>query len=459
MKKIIRSILRLFHHIGSFFDKWLITPITKFILRITDLFKDNSKSFERFLSKKSTLIVISLILAFLVFVLIDQESSVMTDQYAEILYKQPVTAVYNEELYVVEGLPKAVDITLVGEKRHIFLAKQSPSKGVSVDLTGLGEGNHKVTLKYTQKLKSLDYKLDPATVTVTIYPKVSETMSLTYDILHQDDLDSKLSINNVELNRDDVIIKGAEYKLKKVATVKALVDVDKIAKNKLEDVVAKKSGEISLDNVDLVAYDTDGKVVDVEIVPKSVTAKVSITSPSKEVPIKIIPKGKLATGKSIKSTDLSISKVTVYGDEETINAIEYFPVEIDVDGLTANKTYKVTLKKPSGITEVSAKTLTVNVVVDSSTSKEMPDISIATENLDSKYKVQALSEADSKVIVVVKGSQDVVSKIDASSITAYIDLKGYGVGEHEVDVKVKGEDLRVTYSSKTAKVKIKISEK
>ena len=117
------------------------------------------------------------------------------------------------------------------------------------------------------------------------------------------------------------------------------------------------------------------------------------------------------------------------------------------------------MKKPSGITEISAKTLTVNVVVDSSISKEIPNISIATENLDKKYKVQALSEADSSVTVIVRGSQDVVSKIDASSITAYIDLKGYGVGEHEVDVKVRGEDLKLTYSSKTSKVKIRISEK
>ena len=260
-----------------------------------------------------------------------------------------------------------------------------------------------------------------------------------------------MSISNIELNRDDVIVKGAAYKLKKVATVKALVDID--------DIASPKAGDLNLKNVDLVAYDTDGKVVDVEIVPKSVTAKVTITSPSKEIPIKIVPKGKLVTGKSIKDTDLSVTKVTVYGDQETIDSIEYLPVEIDVDGLDSNKTYKVTLKKPSGITDISSKTLTVSVVVDSSTSKEIPDVSIATENLDKKYKVQALSEADSKVTVVVKGSEDVVSKIDASSITAYVDLKGYGVGEYEVDVKVRGEDLKLTYVSKTSKVKVKISEK
>ena len=37
-------------------------------------------------------------------------------------------------------------------------------------------------------------------------------------------------------------------------------------------------------DIPLVAYDNDGKIVDVEIVPKTVTAKVNITSPSKETP-------------------------------------------------------------------------------------------------------------------------------------------------------------------------------
>ena len=194
MKKIIKPFKILFHHIGSFFDRLLITPITKFMLKIADIFKGNGKAIERIFNKKSTLIVVSLILAFGVFVLIDRESNIKIDQYAEILYKQPVSAIYNEESYVVEGLPKTVDITLVGQKRHIFLAKQAPSKGVSVDLTGLKPGNHKVTLKYSQRLKSLDYKLDPSTVTVTIYEKVSDTKSLTIDVLHKDNLNIKLYI-------------------------------------------------------------------------------------------------------------------------------------------------------------------------------------------------------------------------------------------------------------------------
>ena len=452
MKKIIRMIGRFFQHIGSFFDKWLITPITKMILKIVDVSKRNSKNVERFLGKKQTLIVISLLLALGVFFIIDGESNTLVDQYAEILYNQPVTATYNEEAYVVEGLPKTVDITLVGQKRHIFLAKQSPSGGVSVDLTGLKPGQHKVTLKYTQKLKSLDYRLDPSSVTVTIYDKVSATKTLTYDILHKDNLDSKLNIDTVELDRDEVIVKGAEYKLDKVATVKALVDVDEFAK--------PEAGELTLKDVPLVAYDTDGKVVDVEIVPKSVTAKVVITSPSKTIPLSIIPSGKLALGKAIKSLSTSVNTVTVYGSDAALANLDSLPVEIDVTGLDSNKDYTVTLKKPNGITSISVKTITVKVVLDDSITKEFDDISIATENLDTtKYKVQASSEADSKVTVVVTGSKSIIDSIDSSIIKAYVDLKDLGPGEHEVEVKVKGDDVKLAYKSKVTKVKVKITTK
>ena len=451
MKKIGRIIVRFFRHIGLFFDKWLITPITKLILKIMGFFRGLVKSFDRVSGRKSTLLIVSLLLAFGVFVVIDQESNVMIDQYAEILYNQPVTAVYNEESYVIEGLPKAVDITLIGQRRHIFLAKQSPSKGVSVDLTGLKPGNHKVTLKYTQRLKSLDYKLDPSQVTVTIYEKVSQNRNLTYDILHQESLDSKLYISNVEIDRSDVIIKGAEYKLDKVASVKALLDVKNIPN--------PKAGDITVKDIPLVAYDNDGKIVDVEIVPKSVTATVTITSPSKEIPVKVVPKGNLAFGKSIKSMDTNLSKITVYGSQEAIDTIEQLEVEIDVKGLDKDKEFNVTLKKPKGITELSTKTMTVKVVIDNSSSKEFENISVSSENLASNLKVQALSEADRQVTVVVKGSEEAIKNIDQSDITAYIDLKDYGVGEHEVPVQVTGNDLKLSYSSKTKKIKVRITEK
>lgn len=445
MKKIGKFIYRII----NFFDKYLITPITKLILKISLLLKDNGKYIERFINKKQTLIVLSLLFAFAVFFVVEQNSNMIINTSAEILTNQPVTAEYNEEAYIIEGLPETVDVTMIGQKAKLYLAKQfSSNLNVTADLRDLTPGKHKVTLKTNQGVSSIDYKIDPSTVTVVVYEKMSETRELDYDILHKDSLDSKLVIENIDLSRNDCIIKGAEYKLATVATVKALVDIDNISK--------PKEGTIALKDVPLIAYDAKGNIVDVEIVPSKVDANISIKSPSKTVPVKVVPNGDLAFGKSIQSIETSISTITVYGDEDILDSLEYVPIKIDVNGLSEDKEYNLNIDKPSGIRDMSSKTINVKLKIANVETKEISDVGITPINLDSKYKVQATSAENSKVTVIVKGSTDVLEKVTKDNITATIDLKGYTPGEYEIEVKVTGEDVKATYESKTKKVKVKI---
>ena len=437
MKKKNNIFIKLFRPLVKIFDKILIRPVTKLILRLRDWANSVASIFDKMSNNKSFLLFVSLILAFGSFIIIDRERDVAMDQYAEIMYNQPVTAVYNDVQYVIEGLPETVDITLIGQKRHIFLAKQSPSKGVTVDLTGLKPGEHKVKLKYSQGLKSLEYKLDPSEVTITIYEKVSASKSLTYDILHSDELDSKLYINKVTLDRSEVIVKGSQKSLDKVASVRALIDVRDIPKD--------ATGEITLDNVSLVAYDTNGKIINVEVIPKTITAKLQITSPQKEVPIKVVPTGDVALGKSIKSIETNITKVTVYGKSSVVNNMDSLTVKVNVDELNADKTFNITLEKPDGITELSENQITVTVRLDQSDSKVVEGVRIRTENLADNYSVNALSANDSTVNVKVTGSSEAIKNITADNIKAYVDLKNSKVGENKLKVKVTGDDVTLNY--------------
>ena len=449
MKKKNRVLIRILRAIYIFFDKVLITPVTKLFMSLNNLFKGSNKGFEKFINNKQTLIVISLVFALATFYVIDKNSNAIINQTAEILYNQPVTAEYNKEAYVIEGLPETVDITLIGRNSDIYLAKQYPTNEVSVDLRDLKPGSHTVTLKYKQALNSLSYKLDPSTATIVVYEKVSMTKELTYDVLHKDSLDTKYVISNVALDRNDVIIKGAEYKLESVATVKALIDVDDITKQQV--------GDISLKDVTLVAYDSSGNTVDVEIVPGKVNATVSITSPSKELPINVVPKGDIAFGKAIKSITSSSSSITVYGDQEALNSLTAYDVEIDVNGLEKNKEYNINLKNPTGVREMSVKTVVVKVELSESITKEFEGIKLTPVNLGNGLKVQAASETDSAVTVVVTGSADAINSLDPNSITAKVDLNGMKAGTHDVEVKVSGGDNKLTYECKVKTVKVVIS--
>ena len=449
MKKIIKKFCLFLGKIFKLIDKIIITPVMKLFLKLSDLLSSNNKTLERLFANKQFLIVITLCLAFLAFIFIERQSNTLSSS-AEVLYNQPVKAIYNEEAYVIEGLPDAVDVILIGRRSDIYLAKQlSGSDEISVDLRELSVGTHKVNLKYRKTMSSVEYKLDPSTVTVVVYDKVSETREVTAEVLHRDKLDSKLDISNISLAQSEVTIKGSEKKLAEVAYVKALIDLEKL--------VNPTVGETKLAENKLVAYNNNGEIVDVEILPKVMEATLNITSTSKVVPIRVVPDGDLAVGYAIESSTTSVNNVTIYGDEEVLQKVEYIPVVIDVDGLSADKEFNVNLEKPNGVRDMSEKSVNVKVKIGVSAQKDITNVQVHTINLASGLKVTALSANDNVVTVTVKGNKAILDEIDASSIIANVDLSKYTTpGEYEVDVTVTGEDLRVTYESKTKKIKVRI---
>lgn len=452
MKKIIKKICKFIGKIILFIDRILITPIMKLVIRITDFFKTNGRNVEKVLTTKSALLIISLLIAFLAFYVVDKNSSYMLNNYAERLYGQEVKAIYNEEAYVVEGLPESADVILIGRNSDIFLAKQFPSQGISVDLRELSVGTHKVELKYRQSLNFVEYKVDPSYVTVVIHDKVSAIREITYEILHRESLDSKLDISAVSLSKTEVTIKGSEKSIKEVAYVKALID--------LNNLVNPVAGISSVKGVKLVAYNENGNVVDVEILPATIEAELTLTSSSKMVPVKVIPEGELALGYAIDTLTPSSNSIMVYGSEESLNKIEYVPVYVDVDNLSENKTYNVNVVKPVGVREIGLKTMSVKVTLTEEHQIEISNIGILEVNLDPSLKAQVDSQDAETITAIVKGSEKALSELDQSTVTATVDLAKYTTpGEYEVEITVTGEDVKLSYSSKTTKVKIYIYKK
>ncbi|MDY6072470.1 MAG: CdaR family protein, partial [Bacilli bacterium] len=391
--------------------------------------------------------------AFAAFFAVDRKVINLVETEAIVLSNQPVVAEYNEEAYVVEGIPESADIVLMGRKSDLYLAEQLGDHKLTLDLTGLSAGTHKVNIKYNNPIKSLDYKVDPSRATIVIYPKVSASRTVTTDILNKDKLGSTLVISSIKLDRDEVIIKSYKEKLEKVASVKALVDVNALNAN--------SAGTYTLENVKLIAYDEKGtEIKDIEIVPGTITATVVISSPSKTVPVKVVPVGEVASGSAISSITSNVTNVTLYGEEEILKDISEIEVEIDVNGLSKDKTFQETIVKPTGVRSMSDTAVTIKVKMEGETSKEFKDIPIVFEHLDTtKYKPLAKNAEDTKVNVVVKGVKSVLDKLDSKDIKAYVDLSDLEPGTYEVPVMVTGNDLKLSYSSRTTKIEVIIAKK
>ena len=453
LKKIGKFFARLFKMLYKVIDALLVTPISKAVYFIGDKLSNRNGNLDKFLNKPNTLIYVSLICAFAAFFAVDRKVINLVETEAIVLSNQPVVAEYNEEAYVVEGIPETADIVLMGRKSDLYLAEQLGDHKLTLDLTGLSAGTHKVNIKYNNPIKSLDYKVDPSRATIVIYPKVSASRTVTTDILNKDKLGSTLVISSIKLDRDEVIIKSYKEKLEKVASVKALVDVNALNAN--------SAGTYTLENVKLIAYDEKGtEIKDIEIVPGTITATVVISSPSKTVPVKVVPVGEVASGSAISSITSNVTNVTLYGEEDVLKDISEIEVEIDVNGLSKDKTFQETIVKPTGVRSMSDTAVTIKVKMEGETSKEFKDIPIVFEHLDTtKYKPLAKNASDTKVNVVVKGVKSVLDKLDSKDIKAYVDLSDLEPGTYEVPVMVTGNDLKLTYLSRTTKIEVIIAKK
>lgn len=455
MNKLMKGIVALFKGIYHFIDKIIITPISRVIYRISERMKGNPSKIEKFLNRPQVLIYVALIFAVGIFFLVDSQVITLVESEAEILSKQPVKVLYNKEAYVVEGLVDTADIILTGRKSSIYLAKQLGEHDIVLDLTDYEASDRaiKVPLTYNQTVDNINYKLDPSYVTVTIKKKESQVWNnVSYNLLNENKLNEKLSVDAVALDKTEVVIKGSSDSLNKVATVKALID--------MSDKKFTDAGNYDINDIPLVAYDSSGEVLDnVEIVPGTITGSVTLGTYSATVPLRVLATGDLVTGKSISSITINGKtsySINIYGEKSIIDEIKSVPITIDVSnqGNNGAKTYNVTIVKPNGVRSISEENAKVVVSFGDEKQKTVNISNIGYRGLGNNLKVNLIGSSD--VPVQVKGVQSVIDSINTDNISAYTDLTGYGVGEYEVDVKIENDDPRVGYVV-GAKVRISIS--
>ena len=168
----MKKITNFFKHIFNFFDRFIILPITRLVYKINKRLSVPNKKFESWLSKQTTLLFLSLFISIAIFIIVDQKIINFSSQNAEVLKDQKVNVNYDSELYVVEGLPETVDVTLIGSKADLYIAKQSTNNGVTVNLKGLKPGTHRVNIEYDRGNNSIEYSVNPSVATVIIHKKI-----------------------------------------------------------------------------------------------------------------------------------------------------------------------------------------------------------------------------------------------------------------------------------------------
>ncbi|WP_368929917.1 YbbR-like domain-containing protein [Bacillus pumilus] len=356
----------------------------------------------------------------------------------------PVKAYYDDEKYVVTGVPQTVNVTIKGSTSAVKTARQTKNFEIYADMQNLSTGTHKVELKARDVSKGLTLSINPSVTTVTIQEKTTAEFPVETEFYNQNKIKDGYSPEQPIVNPKKVTVTGSKDVIDKISVIKAFVN--------LEDVDQQIEKEAKL-----TVYDSSGNELPVELSPSVVNITVPISSPSKKVPFKIERTGSLPDGISISSIETSPSEVTVYGSQKVLDSLDFIDgVKLDLSKIKDDTEIDADIPIPDGVKKVSPETVKIKVKVATAQEKKIDNVPISIVGLSKDLTSDFVSPSSGRLTLTAKGSKSAIDKLKASDVEAYINVGDLNEGTHEVTVQVNGPQ-NVMWTLSRSKVKVKLT--
>lgn len=406
-----------------------------------------SNLIDRLLYSRRFLALVSLLIALLIFasVLYSEQMANQITQSTELT--APVEVVGDLEEYEISNVPSTVQVLVTGSAVDVRSAQNQNNHSAVLDISTLGEGNHRIRLDRKGFSPTVKVIFQPEFVDVNVSRKVSAEYDVEPTYINMNKLEPQYILSNLTLDNTQVTINTSQEKLSQISQVRALIDVS----NKTESFSSVAY---------VVAYDQQGKAMDVEIEPNELNATVTIASPSRQVPIAVRTEGQIPNNKSVEAITLDQPSITIYGPEEILNTISSIPVVINAQTLTQDETVlKHTLVRPEGVRSMEFETVNISITLGDKETSQIEKSQIFFENNANNYEVVRADGSEMVVDVTMSGTADRLAQIDPSSIKVFIDMSALRVGQQSVTLKVSGPDPLVDYQVTNNQIDVIISEK
>lgn len=248
---------------------WLRRFTKEFINGLKKLGNRISKLFDKVIYNQKAAFVVSGLFAVIFCVSISYDdlrySLFNKDSTTLTLPNVPVEAIYDENSYEVSGLPAVAEMVVEGDQADLQLVRTQNSASIQANLTNLAEGTNTVTLVATGLPNGVTASINPATADINIEKKLSKTFFISPELLIGDN-QTEGQFEKPVLASRSVTIKATSEQLNSIRSVKAIIDT------------AGRDSDFTTE-ASLVAYDSNGRQVNVEMNPSTVEATVKVKTP------------------------------------------------------------------------------------------------------------------------------------------------------------------------------------
>lgn len=330
-------------------------------------------------------------------------------------------------LIITSQLPEEVEVTLRAP-RSVWdqLTTQQDSVQATLDLSGLGAGEHHVDIQLRVLLRPYQIVLaNPETVTVTLEPTANRPLALE---ISQSGIPAiGYQAGEVTVAPTEVVISGPESLVNQAVRARVSVNLDGARENIEQSVPVQ------------ILDDDNATLRGLTITPETVQVNVPVSQQGgfRDVAVKVVVTGQIAAGYRLENISVFPPVVTVFSaDSELVNSlpgiVETQP--LDLQDAEEDITTRLSLNLPENVTLVGAQTVQVTVGISPiQTSLTLLNQPIEIIGLTEGLAVQFFPQS---VDVIVSGPLPVLDALTPQDVIVTVDVSGLGLGTHQLTPKV-----------------------
>lgn len=340
---------------------------------------------------------------------------------------------------VINGeTPAQVEVTLrAPQSVWEQLTANSDSVRAILDLSGLGAGTHKLSYQIQVDQRPVRIvTVSPASATITLEPLVTRTFPITSSVTGQ--LAVGYQAGELSINPKSVVVAGPQSLVDQVDKARVTVDLNGVRQD------IDQSAQVDILNKD--GTPLSGLTVH----PETVDLKMSVSQQGgfRDMAVKVVVRGEVASGYRLTSISVFPPVVTVYSsDPSVVNAlpgvVETQP--LDLQGASDNVNTRVSLNLPEGVSIVGQQT----VLIQAGISPIQSSLTLSGEKVEaiglSSGLVADISPAN--VDVILSGPLPILQSLTRQDISVTVDATGLAAGSYQLTPKVDILASNVTVES------------
>ncbi len=336
------------------------------------------------------------------------------------------------------NIPQQVQLTLRAP-RSIWdqLTAQPDSVRAVLDLSGLDAGEHQLNIQIQINLRPVRIiSVTPASVSLTLEPLVTQTFPIDLNLIGQLPIGYQTGIATLDPNQ--VAVSGPQSLVSQVTQARLNLSLNSVRENIDQ-------------NIPINLLDKNNQIISgLTLHPTTVhvTLPVSQEGGFRDVAVKVIVRGQVASGYRLDNISVFPPVITVYSsDPSLVNAMPgYVETQpIDLQGVSDNLNTRVSLNLPDGISVVGQPTVQIQAAVSAiqsslTISGETVEVTGVAQNMQAQV-------SPATVDVILSGPLPVLDTLTRQDVQVSVDLSGLNSGSYQLTPRVEILVSNVTVES------------